>query len=60
MDLGQRYEIVDDFRLYHQLNMARLIRQLLVDNTGVFNLVNRIYRIKIHFVGGSIPPRATI
>jgi hypothetical protein len=57
MDLGQRSEIVDDFRLYHQLNMARLIRQLLLDNTGVFNLVNRIYRIKIHFIVPTIGPK---
>lgn len=56
MDLGQRSEVNDDFRLYHQLNMARLIRQLLFDNTGVFNLANRYNNIQIRFIVPCLGP----
>jgi hypothetical protein len=57
MDLGHRSEVVDDFRLYHQLNMARLMRQLLMDNSGVLNLANRVHRIKIRFMVPSLGPK---
>lgn len=36
-DLGQRTESIDDFRIYHQLNMARLIRQLLIDGNALLS-----------------------
>ena len=39
-DLWHRTHSIDgEFRLYNQLNMARLIRQLLIDGTGLFNLL---------------------
>lgn len=56
MDLGQRTEARDDFRLYHQLNMARLVRQLLVDGTGLFNLANRYHKHPVRFVLAEIGP----
>ena len=56
IDLGQRSELVDNHRMYHQLNMARLLRQLLMDNSGVFNLANRTHRIKIRFIEAVIGP----
>ncbi len=56
VDLGQRTAARDGFRLYHQLNMARLIRQLLIDGTGVFNLANRHHKIPIRFILGEIGP----
>lgn len=55
-DLGQRSEARDDFRIYHQLNMARLVRQLLVDGTGLFNLANRYHKLPIRFLLGEIGP----
>jgi hypothetical protein len=56
-DLGQRSETKDDFRLYHRLNMARLIRQLLIDGTGVFNLANRYHKLTIRFIIPKIGPK---
>lgn len=56
MDLGQRLGAQDDCRLYYQLNMARLVRQLLIDGTGLFNLANRYYRLPIRFVLAEIGP----
>lgn len=55
-DLGQRTTARDDLRLYHQLNMARLVRQLLLDGTGLFNLANRYHRLPIRFVLPEIGP----
>lgn len=56
-DLGQRFEIRDDFRLYHQLNMARLVRQLLIDGgSGLFTQVNRNYKLSIRFVIPTVGP----
>lgn len=55
-DLGQRSEARDDFRIYHQLNMARLVRQLLVDGTGLFDLANRYHKLPIRFLLGTIGP----
>lgn len=55
-ELGQRTEARDGFRLYHQLNMARLVRQLLVDGTPLLNLVNRYYKLPIRFIVGDIGP----
>lgn len=50
-DLGLRFEALREgdqsFRLYNQLNMARLARQLLVDGTNLFNQVNRNYRLRL-------------
>lgn len=49
-DLVQRSRASDDFRLYHQLNMARLVRQLLLDgNVSLLDQVNRYHRLKIRF-----------
>lgn len=56
-DLGQRFEIHDDFRLYYQLNMARLVRQLLIDgSSGLFTQVNRNYKLSIRFVIPAVGP----
>ena len=49
-DLGSRTEAKDDFRLYHQLNMARLIRQLLVDGNHLFQQANRYHKLRIRFI----------
>lgn len=50
-DMGQRYEALggqdQNFRIYNQLNIARLARQLLVDGTNLFWQVNRNYRLDI-------------
>ena len=54
IDLAQRTEARDDFRLYHQLNMARMVRQLLIDGTGLFNLANRYHRLPIRFILGEV------
>ena len=59
-DLGHRTEAKDEFRLYHQLNMARLIRQLLIDGTGVFNLANRYHKLPIRFIVPTIGPKPDI
>lgn len=56
VDLGQRTETIDDFRLYNQLNMARLVRQLLIDGSGLFNLANRYHKLPIRFILGVIGP----
>lgn len=50
VDLWQRTNSKDEeFRLYNQLNMARLIRQLLIDGTGLFNLANQYHKLPIRF-----------
>jgi len=50
VDLWQRTHSKDEeFRLYNQLNMARLIRQLLIDGTGLFNLANQYHKLPIRF-----------
>ena len=49
-DLKSRSEVRSENRLYHQLNMARLVRQLLIDGNGLFNLVNSYHRLPIRFV----------
>lgn len=49
-DLWHRTHSIDgEFRLYNQLNMARLIRQLLIDGTGLFNLANQYHKLPIRF-----------
>jgi hypothetical protein len=59
-DLGQRFEAIktgSEFRLYHQLNMARLCRQLLIDGSqGLFTQANRNYRLPIRFVVPTVGP----
>jgi len=59
VDLGQRSEIRDDFRLYHQLNMARLLRQLLTGSTALLNCANRYHRLPIRFVVARLGPAPT-
>jgi hypothetical protein len=50
VDLWQRTHSQDqEFRIYNQLNMARLIRQLLLDGTGLFNLANKYHKLPIRF-----------
>lgn len=56
VELGQRTKARDEFRLYHQLNMARLVRQLLIDGTPLLNLTNRYYKLPIRFIIGDIGP----
>ena len=55
-DLMQRLGSKDDLRLYNQLNMARLVRQLLIDSSGLFNLANRHHKLQIRFFLGAIGP----
>lgn len=50
VDLWQRSHSQDhELRLYNQLNMARLVRQLLLDGTGLFNLANAYHKLPIRF-----------
>lgn len=50
-DLGLRFEALREedqrFRLYNQLNIARLIRQLVVDGSSLCEQVNREYRLQL-------------
>ena len=55
-DLGSRTEAKDDFRFYNQLNMARLIRQLLVDGNHLFQQANRQHRLRIRFIRPRLGP----
>ena len=49
----------DDFRLYHQLNMARLIHQLLADSTALLSVANRQHRLPIRFIVARLGPAST-
>lgn len=48
-DLAYRLQVKDEFLLYHRLNSARLIRQLLIDGNGLMSHANRPYRLKLFF-----------
>ncbi len=56
VDLKQRTKGDDNFRMYNQLNMARLIRQLLIDGSGLFSLANRYNKCPIRFILGKCGP----
>ena len=59
-DLDQRIRANDDnFRMYNQLNIARLTRQLLIDEAGVFNQANKYHKLPIRFIVAQVGPAPT-
>jgi len=51
-DLQNRYNQnrSNDYKLYNQLNMARIIRQLLIDGSRVLIEANRYHKLDIRFI----------
>lgn len=50
VDNSQRSVMRYDFRPYHELNISRLVRQLLADSFSLHILANRYHRLPIGFI----------